>query len=337
MEFYKTLKKRLFYFLNKKKIKIYDCFLFFNENDLLEIRLNELSNIVDYFVIVESKYTFTKKDKPFNLDLKRFEKFKDKIIYIQDKDFIRSPNPWDTEKHQRNKLIEGVNLPYLPISASDEDLIILSDLDEIPKASKIIEAFYLIYKNNQKYIKFNLKNYHYALNNKMLEPNNLLGPACTKRKNINTMQDLRRNNEYTLIQDSGWHYSFVQSLENIINKMQAYSHQEVNKSPNNDLNFIKDRIETGHGHFVHSGEIFKIVKLNSKNCPKYVLKNKKKYDKLIFKHEKSSIWRKIMSIYNNEICKLQKYTLGLRDKSSEKINKFRTKLRILVQNKKETS
>jgi beta-1,4-mannosyl-glycoprotein beta-1,4-N-acetylglucosaminyltransferase len=334
VEFYRNLKKRLFYFLNKKKIKIYDCFLFFNENDLLEIRLNELWNIVDYFVIVESKYTFTKKDKPFNLDLKRFEKFKDKIIYIQHQDFIRSPNPWDMEKHQRNKLIDGFNSSN---KASNEDLIILSDLDEIPKASKIIEAFYLIYKNNQKYIKFNLKNYHYALNNKMLEPNNLLGPACTKRKNINTMQDLRRNNEYTLIQDSGWHYSFVNSVENIINKMQAYSHQEVNKYPNNDLNFIKDRIETGHGHLVHSGEIFKIVKLNSKNCPKYVLKNKKKYDRLIFKYEESTIWSKIVSLYYNEICKLQKYTLGLRDKSSEKINKFRTKLRILVQSKKETS
>lgn len=334
MELYETLKKRLFYFLNKRNIKIYDCFLFFNENDLLEIRLNELSNIVDYFVIVESKYTFTKKDKPFNLDLKRFEKFKDKIIYIQHQDFIRSPNPWDMEKHQRNKLIDGLNSSN---KVSNKDLIILSDLDEIPKASKIIEAFYLIYKNNQKYIKFNLKNYYYALNNKMTEPNNLLGPACTKRENINTMQDLRKNNEYTLIQDSGWHYSFVQSLENIINKMQAYSHQEVNKYPNNDLSFIKDRIETGHGHFVHSGEIFKIVKLNSKNCPKYVLKNKKKYDKLIFKHEESTIWSKIVSLYYNEICKLQKYTLGLRDKSSEKINKFRTKLRILVQSKKETS
>jgi beta-1,4-mannosyl-glycoprotein beta-1,4-N-acetylglucosaminyltransferase len=334
VEIYKRLKEKFFYLKNKRNIKIYDCFLFFNENDLLEIRLNELSNIVDYFVIVESKYTFTKKDKPFNLDLKRFEKFKDKIIYIQHQDFIRSPNPWDMEKHQRNKLIDGLNSFN---KASNEDLIILSDLDEIPKASKIIEAFYLIYKNNQKYIKFNLKNYYYALNNKMTEPNNLLGPACTKRENINTMQDLRKNNEYTLIQDSGWHYSFVQSLENIINKMQAYSHQEVNKYPNNDLSFIKDRIETGHGHFAHSGEIFKIVKLNSKNCPKYVLKNKKKYDKLIFKHEESTIWSKIVSLYYNEICKLQKYTLGLRDKSSEKINKFRTKLRILVQSKKETS
>lgn len=334
MEIYKRLKERLFYLANKRKIKIYDCFLFFNENDLLEIRLNELSNIVDYFIIVESKYTFTKKDKPFNLDLKRFEKFKDKIIYIQHQDFIRSPNPWDMEKHQRNKLIDGFNSSS---KASDDDLIILSDLDEIPKASKIIEAFYLIYKNNQKYIKFNLKNYYYALNNRMTEPNDLLGPACTKRKNINTMQDLRKNNEYTLIEDSGWHYSFVNSLENIINKMQAYSHQEVNKYPNNELKFIKERIETGHAHFAHSGEMFETIELNSKNCPKYVLKNKKKYDKLIFKHEESTIWSKIVSIYYNEIRKLQKYTLGLRDKSSEKINKFRTKLRILVQSKKETS
>jgi beta-1,4-mannosyl-glycoprotein beta-1,4-N-acetylglucosaminyltransferase len=334
VEIYKTLKERLFYLTNKRKIKIYDCFLFFNENDLLEIRLNELWNTVDYFVIVESKYTFTKKDKPFNLDLKRFEKFKDKIIYIQNEDFIKSPNPWDMEKYQRNKLIDGLNSPN---KVSDEDLIILSDLDEIPKASKVIDAFYLIYKNNQKYIKFSLKNYYYALNNKLTEPNEWIGPTCSKRKDINNMQDFRHVKEYLKLYNSGWHYSFVNDIHNIIIKMNAYSHQEYNKWPNNDLKFIKERIETGHGHLVHSGEIFQIVELNSKNCPKYVLKNKKKYDKLIFKYEESTIWSKIVSLYYNEIRKLQKYTLGLRDKSSEKINKFRTKLRILVQSKKETS
>ena len=310
------LKKKYFYLKNKKYYKIYDCFLFFNENDLLEIRLNELSEVVDYFVVVESQHTFTKKNKEFNFDIKRFEKFKDKIIYIQNKDFLKSPNPWDTEKQQRNKLIEGLNLPYFPINACDNDLIILSDLDEIPKASKIIEAFYLIYQDNKKYIKFNLKNYHYALNNELLEPNEWIGPICSKRKNINNMQDFRHIKEYIKIDNAGWHYSFVNNIENIIAKMNAYSHQEYNKWPNNDSQFVKERIKSGHSHLGHSENIFRKVKLNNKNCPKYVLKNKKKYDKLIFKYEESSIWRKIMSIYNNEICKLQKYTLGIRNKSS---------------------
>ena len=309
-------KKRYFYLKNKKNIKIYDCFLFFNENDLLEIRLNELSEVVDYFVIVESQHTFTKKDKEFNFDKKRFEKFKDKIIYIQNREFIKSPNPWDTEKQQRNKLIEGLNLPYLAINSSDEDLIILSDLDEIPKASKLIEAFYLIYKNNEKYIKFNLKNYHYGLNNKLVEPNEWIGPICSKRKDVNNMQDFRHIKEYLKLDNAGWHYSFVNDMNNIITKMNAYSHQEYNKSPNNNLEFIKERIKFGHSHFGHSESIFKKIKLNSKNCPKYVLKNKKKYDRLIFKYEESTIWSKIVSIYYNEICKLQKYTLGIRDKSS---------------------
>jgi len=309
-------KKRYFYLKNKKNIKIYDCFLFFNENDILEIRLNELSEVVDYFVIVESQHTFTKRDKEFNFDIKRFEKFKDKIIYIQNREFIKSPNPWDTEKQQRNKLIEGLNLPYLAINSCDEDLIILSDLDEIPKANKIIEAFYLIYNNNQKYIKLNLKNYHYALNNQLIEPNEWIGPVCSKRKHITNMQDFRHIKEYLKLDNAGWHYSFVSSIDNVMKKMNAYSHQEYNKSPNNDLEFAKQRINSGQSHFGHSESIFKKVKLNSKNCPKYVLKNKKKYDKLIFKHENPTFWNKIVSIYHNEICKLKKYTLGLRDKSS---------------------
>jgi beta-1,4-mannosyl-glycoprotein beta-1,4-N-acetylglucosaminyltransferase len=309
-----------FFFKNKNKYKIYDCFLFLNENDLLEIRLNELSDVVDYFIIVESKLTFTKHAKPFNFDIQRFAKFKDQIIYIQDEQYIKSPNPWETEKYQRNKLIEGLNLPYLDIKASQQDLIILSDLDEIPKKESIKDVFFEIYKNNKKYVKLNLKSFRYAINNQMITDQEWAGPTCTKRIDISTMQELRKENNAFYIKNSGWHYSWMGNPEDIIYKLRSYSHKENDKWPNNDVSFIKERISKGYSCLGHEECLFKIIDLNKKNCSKYVLKNKEKYDKLIFKHEKSSIWAQITSLYHKKVCEIKEYSLGIRNKSSKKIN-----------------
>ena len=303
--------RRYFWYKNKKNIKIYDCFLFFNENDLLEIRLNELYKVVDYFVIFESNMTFNKKDKGFLLDEKRFEKFKNKIIYLKNLDSVRSPDPWTFETFQRNKIIDGLVL------AKNEDMIILSDLDEIPKRESVIKAFYDIYKNDCKYIRLELANFRYALNNICKNNSKSISPIITKKENIRSMQELRIKQKADLIiEDGGWHYSFVASPELISFKIASYSHKEYNKWPNNDIEFIKKRIDAGQSNFAHEEATFKKVELNKQNCPKYVLKNKKKYDNIIFKHEEPTIWNKIMSIYHNEICRLQKYTLGLRNKSS---------------------
>lgn len=304
-------KKKLFYYKNKYKVKIYDCFLFFNENDLLEIRLNELDKVVDYFVIVESNFTFSKKTKGFNLDLKRFEKFKDKIIYIQDNVFLKSPNPWKAEKHQRNELIKGLK------NAKDNDLVLLTDLDEIPRQEKIIEAFYIINYLNRKYVRLGMENYFYAFNNKCKNCALNYAPIFTTKQNITSMQDLRKvSKEYVNIPNAGWHYSFLCSFEDMIKKIDSYSHQEANKPPNNDIKFIEARIKDGKSNYSYCEEEFQIVKLNRKNCSKYLLKSQEKYAKLIFGYEKTTFWSQVMYLYNQKVCQVKKYTLGLRNKSS---------------------
>lgn len=250
--------------------------MFFNENDLLEIRLNELNDVVDYFVIFESQFTFTKKDKPFNFDINKIQKFKDKIIYIKNNDFIKSPNPWEMEKYQRNKLFEGL------ANAKDNDLIILSDLDEIPKKQAIIDAFYMCYSKNIKYIRFHLQLFRYAFNN-LMESVDWSGPISSRKQDISTMQELRHKKEnVTPIRDAGWHYSYMMSIEQMIYKLKSYSHQEYNKWPNNDPVFMEERIKKGHSTFSHEEQLFKVIDLNEQNCPKYLLKNKEKYAKLIF-------------------------------------------------------
>ena len=112
---------------------IYDCFTFFNELDLLEIRLNTLNDYVDYFVLVEATKTFTGKDKPlyYNENKERFKQFENKIIHIIVDTYPDSTNPWVLENHQRNSIANGF------ANCKDNDIILISDLDEIPRPELI--------------------------------------------------------------------------------------------------------------------------------------------------------------------------------------------------------
>jgi beta-1,4-mannosyl-glycoprotein beta-1,4-N-acetylglucosaminyltransferase len=112
---------------------IYDCFPFFNELDLLEIRLNTLCDVVDKFVIVESAKTHRGNDKPlyFQTNKERFANFLDKIIYVQCVFPPEVKSSWGRENYQRNKIADGL------YDAKDDDYIILSDLDEIPSVQAI--------------------------------------------------------------------------------------------------------------------------------------------------------------------------------------------------------
>ena len=116
---------------------IYDCFQFFNEEHILDLRFNVLNEFVDHFVFVESTTDHQGKTKKLNFDPKKFKKFSDKIIYIVVDDTnekIKKPHSGGeslVEQHQRNSLMRGLK------NCNDDDLIILSDVDEIPDLSKL--------------------------------------------------------------------------------------------------------------------------------------------------------------------------------------------------------
>ena len=114
---------------------IFDCFIFFNEFELLEIRLNELNDVVDKFVLVEATKTHQGKDKPlyFEENKKQFSDFLNKMIHIAVSDYPKRASPLQLEYHQRNKISEGLNTCF------PEDQIIISDIDEIPRPAKIIK------------------------------------------------------------------------------------------------------------------------------------------------------------------------------------------------------
>ena len=161
---------------------IYDCFQYFNEDHIVDLRLNILNEYVDYFVISESTKTHQGKDKKINFDITKFSKFKDKINFVV-ADFKENINfknhtggESPIEQHQRNSLIEGIK------DASSDDLIILSDSDEIPDLSKLS-----LIKNNKKFIAFSQKMFMYKLNLLNVEESGWIGSKITKKKNISSL------------------------------------------------------------------------------------------------------------------------------------------------------
>ena len=108
---------------------IYDCFTFFNELDLLEIRLNVLNDVVDRFVLVEATKTHSGKDKPlyFNDNKERYKAFQHKVIHVIVDDYPPFVTAWTYENHQRNAILRGLT------QANPDDAIMISDLDEIPR------------------------------------------------------------------------------------------------------------------------------------------------------------------------------------------------------------
>jgi beta-1,4-mannosyl-glycoprotein beta-1,4-N-acetylglucosaminyltransferase len=206
-------------------MEIYDCFTFFNELDLLEIRLNELNDVVDYFVIVEGKKTFQNNPKPtYYLDnIDRFSKFADKIIRIEISEDEFGSNPWDNEKHSWCSIIRGLK------KATNDDIIIISALDEIPKKNTIKEI-----KNLPKPFCISTDLYYFYLNTKFnWDPNyKTKWPGSY----VSTFEQLDKNNIYNFVHirktlpqlGEGWHFSFLGDAKNAYIKTNSYSHSECN-------------------------------------------------------------------------------------------------------------
>ena len=235
--------------------KVFDVFLFFNELDILELRLKMLYEVVDFFVITESDFTFSGKPKSliFAKNLKRFKKYLNKIIYnpitlkdiedLKDKDWkdyitdFHKSTPHKSggkaakglhtslqrEIRQRDSAILG-----LIGKAENKDLILLSDVDEIPNPNTIIK---LLNKDLDLPHYFNMKWYLYWVNNKVCNP--WFGTVgfnfeVLKGKSLDLLRysskDIK-NVPGEIIEEGGWHFSYLGGEEAIINKLEAHPYQ----------------------------------------------------------------------------------------------------------------
>ena len=266
-------------------MKLYDCFMYFDEDLVLDLRLNILNNYVDKFVIAEATKDHTGKDKKLNFNINNFSKFKNKISYIIVEDMPTNlkfyKKNWPVhhlrDQHQRNALARGYE------DSNDDDLIMISDIDEIPDPNKI-----KIFDVKNKYACFIQKNFQSKINLLNISDKNWMGTKIIKKKYIKSPQWLRniktakpsfwkfyKPRQPQLIYDGGWHFSFLKNPKGISKKIQSYSHSEYNKSIYTDEKKIAERINNRIDIFDRN---FKYEKVDIDDTfPKYILENINKY------------------------------------------------------------
>lgn len=233
------------------KVKVFDCFTFFNELDLLEFRLQYLDSSVDYFIISESNLTFSGKSKPYNFkdNAHRFDKWKHKIIYLpieqsteglsfEDvKTYTPTNGPWMLESQQRYALSYASNM------MADTDLVMLGDIDEIPDP-KVIERYSNITHHMESPISLSMLFHYYYMNcqnegfERWWNGTVLSTGAMFKEFNPQGLRDDR--NHFFRETEAGWHFSYLGGVEKIRQKIQSFSHTEFNTPDiTSDENIIK--------------------------------------------------------------------------------------------------
>ena len=293
---------------------IYDCFQYFNEDHMVDLRLNILNEYVHKFVIVESKFTHSGKKREPLFDINKYSKFKKKINYIvlenepvdleivhdNDTDDKKNSkyimNALKRENFQRNGIKKGLT------NAEPGDLILVSDVDEIPNLSNLdlneINDNIILFKQNFYYYKFNLK----------LEDMPWLGTKGCKYKNLKSPQWLRniKDKKYPFwrldvlfsdkkysnikfIDNGGWHFSNMKTPEEIEKKMRTYLHhreydikplgtkkiEEMIKSKKSIYNLRADM----KNEKIDGTQNLKAT--DGRELPEYLKKNKTKYSNWI--------------------------------------------------------
>jgi beta-1,4-mannosyl-glycoprotein beta-1,4-N-acetylglucosaminyltransferase len=257
---------------------IYDCFQYFNEDHILDLRFNILNEKVDYFVISESTKTHQGKEKKLNFDINKFNKFKHKIKYIvadyHEKINFKNHTGGESlvEQHQRNSLSKAL------VNANDNDLIILSDSDEIPDLTKLNQI-----KKSSKFTAFSQSMFMYKLNLQNLNESNWIGSKMAIKKNFPIPQELRdlKFKEYSFwrfdknaqqIIKGGWHFSFLQKPSDIAKKIKSFSHGEFCQNQFVDEKKIEQKIANNEDIFDRNLELKKIN--IDESYPSFIRENK---------------------------------------------------------------
>ncbi len=261
-------------------MKIYDCFGFNDENHLLEIRLNELDKYVDYFVIVEFGETHQGNKKNQNIDKNLIDKFKSKIRYYYVDSFENIKEPHGRDQYQRNYLSKGL------YDAEKNDLILLSDIDEIPNLKKIE-----ISQVANSIIAFSQVHSMYKLN--LCLDEKWIGSKICRFQNLKSLQWLRslRTKKYSffridkllsprysrnvkIINNGGWHFGWLRTSDSIIKKLESYAHSEHNTEYFKNKNLL-DQCIREKKNFFNKRETLRTKTLEE--LPDYIQKNFEKY------------------------------------------------------------
>ena len=285
--------------------------MFSDEKLLLDLRLNSLNRYVDKFIITEAKYLHNGEPKKLNFDIKEFFEFKNKIEYIivenqppnletlnniDSSDKIEEKkilNSIRRDNFQREQLATGLN------SLSSEDVIIISDLDEIPDLEKIdlreISNEIVVFKQKMFYYKFNLyyKNFDW-FGSKALKKKNFISPQWLRNiKNkkypfwrLDIFFSKKKYINLKFVEDGGWHFTCIKKPEDIHKKLLTFAHHQDYENAKLSLLDLKKIVEEKKVLYDHSKDKKNsnkwvnntiLQKIEFKFLPNYIINNKNKF------------------------------------------------------------
>ena len=294
--------------------KIFDCFMYFDEDLVLDIRLNTLNEFVDYFIIVESTFTHRGDKRKLRFDLKKYEKFRNKIIYLiydnepngiqkindEDIESVKSEkyifNAVLRENGQRNHILNGL------LDAEKNDVILVSDVDEIPNLTNVdfskIRNKIFIFRQEMFYYKLNLKLPNLIWSGtKGCRKKDLINPQWLrniKDKNyskfrLDTFFSKKKYSNIKFFDKGGWHFTNIKTAKEIQLKLKSYlHHREFDINPMsleqienviNDKKAIYDLKADQRVNKIGDGD--KLIKYELKDLPIYIRENIEKFSSWI--------------------------------------------------------
>ena len=258
-------------------MNIYDCFMYFDEDLLLDLRLNTLDKFVKKFVITEATYTHNGSTKKLNFDINKFKKFKDKINYIvvdQQPNNILDLSDSDTKEQrgeklilngmardyfQREKLINGIK------GVSDNDLILVSDLDEIPNLNELnfnnIKNNIVIFEQKMFYYKLNLFYEDFVWQgSKAVKFKNFLSPQWLRnikgkkysKWRLDTFFSKKKYSNLFFVKNGGWHFTCLRTPEELEKKLLNFAHHYEYEESGLKLKDIKNLISEKRVMYDHT-------------------------------------------------------------------------------------
>ena len=287
-------------------MKIYDCTTFYSEHMMLDARFHILDKHVEKFIVTEATYSHSGKKKELNFDIDNFPKFKDKIIYLvidkEPNNLIEEANVTDSIK--RLNSIKRIELSYDYMqnaieNIAEDDLVILSDNDEIPNLnSKQFQSCtrnVILFKQLFFYYKFNL---HYdlmpwfgskACKKKSLKSFSWLNNLKAKKYpfwRLDTYFSKNKLNNLEIIEDGGWHFTNLKSPEDLFEKFKNFGHHDEFENSGISVEMLKNYIDQGivfYNHFLDQKNPnkwknnYSLKKIDDHLLPKYLIENKLKY------------------------------------------------------------
>ena len=288
-------------------MKIFDCTTFFSEHMMMDVRFNILDKHVHKFVVVESLFSHSGKKKKLNFDINNYPKFKDKIVYLvieKEPDDIIYDDKTGSQSIKRLNSLKRINQSYDFMqkgidTASSNDLILLSDNDEIPNLDS------LNFKNTKKDLFIFKQLFFYYKFDLLYDLMPWFGTRGCKKKKLKSFSWLKniKNKKYPfwrldchfskykninldIIDNGGWHFTHIKTPEELFIKLKNFGHHDEFDVSGLTLNDVAKKIKDKkvfYNHFVDQTNLnkwnydYELKKIENKFLPNYLNMNKEKY------------------------------------------------------------